>query len=124
MYIRGYVLGVILLALVGWCMVQESIKQTQSRYRLAELSRRESDVKKRLDKLRAKEGTLRSPARLAMLIRDKKMDLVALGSVQPSSSSWEENKKETLRKPGEVLDESYNRMTEEQMNLARAEQWR
>ena len=123
MHIRGYVLGVMLLALVGWCMVQETIGQTRSRYRLAELSRREDEARKRLAKLRTQEDALRAPARLAALVRDKKMDLVALGSIQPDSPSWQNVKRGAERKPGEVLDEAYVRVNErdEQVNLAQAE---
>ena len=117
-------LGVVLLALVGWCMVQETVGQTRSRYRLAELSRREEQARKRLEKLQTEENTLRSPARLAELVRKNKMDLVALGSVQPSSPSWEEGLKNASanRKPGEVLDESYV-PAGERMNLADLGQW-
>lgn len=124
MRIQGYVLGVVLLAVVGWCMVQETIAQTQARYRLADLSRREEEVRKRLEKLQAKEESLRSPARLAMLVREKKMNLVALGSVQPESPSWASMQRETGRRPGEVLDADFtaSRIQEvEEVNLARME---
>ncbi|MCD8349190.1 MAG: hypothetical protein LUC93_01080 [Planctomycetaceae bacterium] len=98
--IRGFVLGVVLLAAVGWCMVQESIKQTQARYELAELARREDDVKKRLDKLRAKEQELRSPTRLASLVREHRLNLVALGTTEPLPAPFR-----TGRKPGQIMDE-------------------
>lgn len=103
MGIRGFVLGVALLAAVGWCMVQESIRQTQARYELAELIRREDDMLKRLERLRTEEGTLRSPARLAALVRERKMDLVALGSREPRARG----DGAAIRAPGGILDDGY-----------------
>lgn len=113
MRIHGYVLGVILLAAVGWCMVQESIKQTSARYTLAELARKEDDAKKRLEKLRTTEEALRSPARLAMLVRERKLDLVALGSAKPQPAVADGRARTAAnRKPGEVLDEDFARAAE------------
>ena len=79
MRIRGFVLGVVLLALVGWCVVFETMKQTQARYALAEAARNEDDLKKRLEKLRAVEGGLMRPARLAAIAKDLKLDVANLG---------------------------------------------
>ncbi len=71
------------MAAVGWCMVQESVKQTQARYDLADLARDENAARQRLDSLRAEEQELRSPARLAALVREKHLKFVALGSAVP-----------------------------------------
>ncbi len=101
MSIRAFVLGVVLLAAVGWCMVQESVKQTRARYDLAELARKESEARQRLDCLRAEEQELRSPARLAALVREKRMNFVALGSAMPSDAAVARS-----RRPGEVLDDA------------------
>ena len=79
MRIRGFILGVFLLALVGWCVVFETMKQTQARYALAEAARNEDEVKKRLEKLRAAEEGLMRPARLAAVARDLKLDVANLG---------------------------------------------
>lgn len=98
--IRGFVLGVMLLAAVGWCMVQESIKQTQARYELAELLRREQSAKQRLERLRTEEQELRSPGRLAALVREQRLKLVVLGSAEPVAPVMS-----MLRKPGEVMDD-------------------
>lgn len=121
MKIRGFVLGVILLAAVGWCMVQESIKQTQARYELAELAKREDDVKKRLVKLRAQEQELRSPTRLAALVREQRLNLVALGTTDPLPAPFR-----TDRKPGQVMDEVAERQPAEAdapWDVASAGQW-
>lgn len=91
----------VLLAAVGWCMVQESIKQTQARYDLAELSRREEDARRRLDLVRAEEQELRSPARLAALVREKRLNLVFLGSAMPADAHTA-----SARRPGQVQDET------------------
>lgn len=109
MSIRAFVLGVVLLALVGWCMVQESIMQTQSRYRLAELARREDELRKRLAKLRTAEESLKRPARLTALIRERKMELVSLGSAEPTANvaRGRNGNAGDTRLPGEVLDEEF-----------------
>lgn len=103
MSIRGFVLGVVLLAVVGWCMVQESIKQTQARYELAELIRREEAARDRLARLRTEEQELRSPTRLAAMVRDKRLKLVVLGSAKPVVS---DSPALAVRRPGEVLEET------------------
>lgn len=118
MSIRGFVLGVALLALVGWCMVEESFKQTQARYQLAELAKREDEVKKRLGVLRAREEELRSPSRLAALVRKKKLDMVALGDI----ATAEGDKKLAERRPGEVIDNRPGKSTPD-VNVASVGQW-
>ncbi len=100
MNIRGFVLGVVLLAAVGWCMVQETVKQTQARYELAELARVEEESRRRLAILRTEEQELRSPARLARLVREKRLDLVFLGSAMPDADVASGR-----RRPGEILDD-------------------
>ena len=117
--IRGFVLGVVLLALVGWCMVQESFKQTQARYRLAELSRYEDEAKKQLAKLRAKEEELRSPAHLARLVREKRLDVVALGRAMPEQAPVAT----AARRPGEVLDDEIAGFGGDGVNVASSGQW-
>ncbi len=97
--IRAFVLGVALLALISWCMVRESVKQTEARYRLAELARLEDEVQKRLDQLRAVEQELRSSTRLANVIREKKMQFVVIGSTSPQAPNG------LVRRPGQVLEE-------------------
>ncbi len=99
MSIRAFVLGVALLALVSWCMVRESVKQTEARYHLAELIRQEDEVQKRLDQLRAVEQELRSSTRLANVIREKKMQFVVIGSAQPQAPNG------LPRRPGQVLED-------------------
>jgi hypothetical protein len=99
--IRGFVLGVILLAAVGWCMVQETVKQTQARYELAELARVEEESRRRLAILRTEEQELRSPARLAALVREKRLSLVSLGSAMPDGPDAASG-----RRPGEILDDA------------------
>ncbi len=120
MSIHGFVLGVILLALVGWCMVQESFKQTRSRYELADLARREEEVRDSLAKLRAEEEALRSPARLATLVRERKLPLVSLGSALPEPLEAKARSAARSRLPGVVLDENYTR-AEREVRVASAE---
>ncbi|MCC8166565.1 MAG: hypothetical protein LIQ31_10540 [Planctomycetes bacterium] len=103
MKIRGFVLGVILLALVGWCMIFESVKQTEARYKLADLARQEEDMKRTLARLRTKEQELRSPVRLAEIIREQRMPLVALGSVLPTERVNHE------RRPGLTVEDDLAR---------------
>lgn len=105
--IRGFVLGVVLLALVGWCMVQESFKQTQARYRLAELGRTEDEAKKRLGKLRTKEQELRSPASLMALAHENRLKLLSLGYINTAKPVEERE-----RRPGEVLERPSREMAE------------
>lgn len=100
--VRGFVLGVVLLALVGWCIVQESISQTQLRYKLAELTRREGDIRRTLEKLDAEEEGLRSPDRLARLSRERRMDLIVLTRAAPDGAEWAGG-----RRPGDVLDDDF-----------------
>lgn len=104
MRIRGFVLGVALLALVGWCMIQESIKQTRARYELADIARREGEIGNTLEKLRAEEDALRSPARLAALIKEKNLRLRFLGTSVPPAFDATAFRN---RRPGDVLDEEY-----------------
>jgi len=106
MTIRGFILGTVLLALIGWCMVQESVSQTRARYKLAELARREAELKERLARLKAEEDSLRSPARLAKRIENERLQLYVLRSAPPESARVAMG---TGRKPGEVLDESFSR---------------
>lgn len=120
--IRGFVLGVMLLAAVGWCMVQESVKQTQARYELAELNRREQAAKQRLERLRTEEQELRSPGRLAAIVREKQLKLVVLGSAKPVHTMQAVVPGTVARKPGEVLDD-INSEIEEHMDMASAAQW-
>lgn len=101
MRIRGFILGVSLLALVGWCMVFESIKQTRARYTLAEIDRRETELKQRLEKLKAREESLLQPARLSILARELKLDAASLGVVPPPES--ELGGKAVLRRPGDFF---------------------
>ncbi|MDR1520718.1 MAG: hypothetical protein LBU23_11370 [Planctomycetota bacterium] len=105
MGIRGFVLGVALVALVGWCMVQETFKQTWARYDLAELARREDDIRKRMEKLRADEIALCSPNRLGALVREKAPRLVAIGSADPNCRAG--FNRGTERLPGTVLDKVF-----------------
>lgn len=101
MGIRGFILGVMLLALTGWCMIQETFKQTQARYKLAEISRREDAAHKRLETLHAEEQSLRSPAHLTKAIRENKMRLASLSASMP-----EVNTPAALassRRPGQIL---------------------
>ncbi len=107
MTIRGFILGVLLVALVGWCMVQESIIQTRARYELAELSRREQQLRVDLDKLLAEEQNLRSPFRLTALLREKKLDLVALSSATPNGAGLAQ-----ARRPGQVMDQEFSSLGE------------
>ena len=102
-------------------MVQESFKQTRARYELAELSRREEEMKDSLDKLRAHEEALRSPARLASIVREKKMPLVSLGSALPVISEPKSRDYVQIRKPGTVLDVEFIR-AEQEIRMASAEQ--
>ena len=107
MKIRGFVLGVVLLALVGWCMVQESFKQTQARYKLAELSSSEDEAKKRIGRLHTKEQELRSPARLLSLAHEHQLRLISLGYINTAKPADNEE-----RRPGEVLDRPHREMAE------------
>ncbi|MCL2000106.1 MAG: hypothetical protein FWG74_01610 [Planctomycetes bacterium] len=113
MSIRGFVLGVILLALVAWCMVRETFKQTRARYELAGLSRRENELKNGLEKLRAREESLRSPVRLAAMVQEKKLPLVFLSSARPSPSAANDRQVVQARRPGTVLDEELIRVERE-----------
>lgn len=118
MSIHGFVLGVALLALVGWCMVEESFKQTQARYKLAELAKREDELKKRLGVLRAKEEEMRSPVRLAALIREQKLDLISLGTVKPARAD-----EMAERRPGEIFDELTGEGAAPDVDVASVGQW-
>ncbi|MDR1613780.1 MAG: hypothetical protein LBT97_13505 [Planctomycetota bacterium] len=80
---RGFILGVLLLTLIGWCMVHETIKQTRARYELAEEARRETEMLKRLEKLRAEEESLLQPTRLAKLAKELKLDVASLSTTPP-----------------------------------------
>lgn len=104
-----------MIAAVGWCMVEETVAQTRARYRLAELAQHEGEVRKRLEKLRTQEQALRSPVRLARLVREHRMQLVSLGSARPESHSDSGE-----RRPGQVLDNSY---IETERELASLGQW-
>lgn len=115
--IRAFVLGVVLLAAVGWCMVQESVRQTQARYDLAELAREEVEARQRLESLRTEEQELRSPARLAALVREKRLKFVALGSAMPENVDVASG-----RRPGEVLDDVQVE-TREPVQMASVGQW-
>lgn len=106
------------MALVGWCMVEESFKQTQARYQLAELAKKEDEMKKRLGVLRAKEEELRSPARLAALIRARKLDMVALGSIGNVAQETA-----AQRRPGEVVDDPTADRSDRDVNVASVGQW-
>ena len=117
MGIRSFVLGAILLASVGFCMVQESIMQTQARYKLAELTRREKDMQKHLAKLKTQEENLRRPTRLVELARKGNMDLVSLGTIAPKSPA-RDGMASAVRLPGEVLDERF--VVAEESGLASA----
>jgi hypothetical protein len=87
-------------------MVQETYKQTRARYQLAELARREHDLRNRLEKLRLEESALASPARLGVLARERLPGLVALGEGAPERGVAGEAG-EKGRGPGTVLDRSY-----------------
>lgn len=106
MRVRGFVLGVVLVAAVGLCMVQESMIQTRARYTLAELSRREAELQKSLERLRAQEESLRGHAYLAEMLRKKKMELVALRHGVLATPA---NDATAARLPGDVQDDAYNR---------------
>ncbi len=106
---RGFVLGVFLLALVGWCMVHETMKQTQARYALAEAAKKESDLAKRLEKLHAKEESLKQPMRLATLAKELKLDVINL-AVMPaddSTGSVHTAAKTEKRRPGDFYDTGF-----------------
>lgn len=114
--VRGFVLGVLLLAIVGVCTVRETNKQIQSRYELDQLVRREDEMKKRIARLHTEEQTLRSPARLAKLVRDKRMNVYALSTGVPGVASARGG-----RRPGEVLDDGVAGAAGEDMVLASAD---
>lgn len=116
--LRGFVLGVILLAAIGVCTVMETSKQTQARYQLDELIRREDEAKKRLAKLHTEEQQLRSPARLARLVRKTHPDLVSLGTAVPDTAD-----KASKRRPGQVLNEEPLGTNARDTNLASVRQW-
>lgn len=82
--IRGFVLGVFLVALVGWCIVHEVIVQTQARYLLADLARHEKTVKNRIEKLKAEEEALLRPDRLAKKNRELRLNYTALRTMPPA----------------------------------------
>jgi cell division protein FtsB len=103
--VRAFVLGMVLLAIVGVCTVRETNKQIQARYELEQLTRREDEAKKRLARLRTDEQALRSPARLAKLVRDKRLDVYALPHAAPAVA-----KAGKERRPGEVLEEDAGTM--------------
>jgi hypothetical protein len=106
---RGFVLGVFLLALVGWCMVHETMKQTQARYALAEAAQKESELAKGLEKLRVKEESLKQPSRLATLAKELKLDVINL-AVMPaddSSASVRTAAKTDTRRPGDFHDAGF-----------------
>jgi hypothetical protein len=78
---------VLLLALVGWCVVHETMKQTQARYALAEAARTEEELLKRLEKLKAREESLLQPARLAAIAKELKLEVANLGTVPPADNA-------------------------------------
>ena len=90
MRIRGFILGVLLLVLVGWCVVSETMKQTQARYALAEAARSEEELLKNLEKLKAREENLLQPARLVALAKELKLDVANLVTVPPGGASQSE----------------------------------
>ena len=94
----------ILAAAVGWCMVQETHKQTRARYELAELASREDDIRKTLAKLMAEENALRSPVRIARLVREKFARLTALSVAVPVRRAPDSGME---RRPGTVLDDAF-----------------
>jgi hypothetical protein len=94
----------ILAAAVGWCMVQETYKQTRARYELAELASREDNARKVLAKLKAEENALRSPIRIARLVREKFARLTALGVAVSVRHVPDDG---TERRLGTVLDETF-----------------
>ena len=115
MSIKGFVLGVALLALVGWCMIHESVRQKQSRYRMAELAQRQDAIERTLEHLRVREDELRASHRLHALLRKHKLKLTQLGTAEPRGYA-----KDLVgaRRPGQILDVSYVRAhheTETQM---------
>lgn len=101
---RGFILGVFLLALVGWCMVHETMKQTHARYELAESARREAEMAKRLEKLLAYEESLKQPARLAAMARELKLDVVNLVAIGPDAKALPAGYGVSRRKPGETYE--------------------
>lgn len=88
------------MALVGWCMVHETIRQTRSRYELAEIARQETEIKKRLEKLRAHEESLLQPARLATFAKELKLDLTNI-AIMPDENPKPVGTAAARRKPGE-----------------------
>lgn len=104
--VRAFVLGVILLALVGVCTVRETNRQIQARYALEGLARRADEAEKLLARLRAEEQSLRSPARLAELVRDRRLSLYALAHSMPEvARAGKARRAPQERRPGEVIDE-------------------
>lgn len=89
------------MTLIGWCMVHETIKQTKSRYQLAEMSQRETETLKRLEKLRAEEESLLQPTRLAKLAKELKLDVASLQSTPPAPAI-RRNGATAERLPGET----------------------
>lgn len=84
-------------------MVHESIKQTRARYTLAEMARKESDMRKRLEKLRAHEESLLQPPRLSAMAKELSLDVASLGTVPPEESG-RGGKAASRRRPGEYAD--------------------
>lgn len=90
-------------------MVHETMKQTQARYALAEAAQKESELAKRLEKLRAQEESLKQPSRLATLARELKLDVINL-AVMPaddSTGSVRTAAKTNTRRPGDFYDADF-----------------
>ena len=67
MKIRVFLLAMLLLALVGTCVVQQSARQVRAQYALARLRFAEDQTHREIAQLRAREASLSSAARLEEL---------------------------------------------------------
>lgn len=96
------------MSAVGCCIVQECYKQLRARYKLEELVRKEEAAKERLAALKATEENVRSPAKLAALVRKYNLDLVVLRTAMPDGKG--KSRLASARRPGEVLDVEFSRI--------------
>ncbi len=70
--------GIALLALLGLCTVNESVRQTRIEYEISQTVQKEKAVGEEILRLQARLATLKSPMRLEAFVRDSGWELVPL----------------------------------------------
>ena len=78
MPLRTYLLFLALLSLLGLCTVHEAMRETRTRYRMAEALGEEERLRHDLMQLKAEVAALTHPAHLELVLREADPSLVPL----------------------------------------------